>query len=120
MDYSDDPCLFEFTTGQNDRATNMVNTYRSGLRAACPEGSCIPVTLVWYSHYLQPDCTGNEYSPAPYFNNGATMSWNGKGYSGMILTHASQLSVRGSSGNCINVPPGEAVDFVRIYRPNGQ
>jgi len=30
MDYSDDPCLYEFTTGQADRADSLTRTYRVG------------------------------------------------------------------------------------------
>jgi hypothetical protein len=118
MNYTTDPCMTEFTPGQKVRAQDQVNTYRPGLHEACGEASCIPVTLVWYSHYLQPDCTGPEYSPAPYFNSGKTMSWDGKGATGSVYYHVVEASAKSSTGFCSNYPPGgEAIDLVRVYRP---
>jgi hypothetical protein len=118
MDYSYDWCMFELTPGQRDRASAMVATYRPGLRQACGEAVCTPVTTVWYSHYSGPNCTGEEYSPARYYNNGQTITWDGRGNAGSIIYTFAQASHRSYMGVCGNAPPGGApVDFVRIYRP---
>jgi hypothetical protein len=118
MDYSYDWCMFELTPGQRERASAMVSAYRPGLRQACGEAVCTPVTTVWYSHYSGPDCTGIEYSPARYHNNGQTITWDGKGNAGMVthtVTYASYRSYMGVCGN--STPGGVPIDFVRVYRP---
>jgi hypothetical protein len=94
-------------------------TVVQGPSAACPETTCTMVQNAYISHFTGADCTGAEHYYTPYFNSdGIRRSWDGRGFYGTTLSTVTNVSWRGSDGQCHNDwPSGNQLSgFVSIYR----
>lgn len=94
-------------------------TVVQGPSAACPETTCTMVKNAYISHFTGADCTGAEHYYTPYFNSdGIRRSWDGRGFYGTTLSTVTNVSWRGSDGQCHNDwPSGNQLSgFVSIYR----
>jgi hypothetical protein len=94
-------------------------TVVQGPSAACPETTCTMVKNAYISHFTGADCSGVEHYYTPYFNSdGIRRSWDGRGFYGTTLSTVTNVSWRGSDGQCHNDwPSGNQLSgFVTIYR----
>lgn len=72
MDYTDDICMYEFTTGQAERMDWAVSTYKPGLL----EGSVAPnapANVIAYSDYSTPTSVSLSWSDPTSLNTGDTL-----------------------------------------------
>lgn len=85
----------------------------------CPETTCTLVQNAYISHFTGANCTGAEHYYTPYFSSdGTRRSWDGKGFYGSTLSTVTNISWKGTDGQCHNDwPSGNTLSgFVAIYR----